>query len=148
MLILAVLGMVTSLCAAYDGGQGRGSPDGRAGGEHTLDKGDKGGSFKGDGYHDWLSPWEGYNTKHTTKYTTKPWHPDYPYHSYTYPVYYYYYSMPYYYSYPYYGWYYTPQYYDQWWDPWWATNVYGTGGVKYTFKSGGSYQSGFGFGDP
>jgi hypothetical protein len=140
MLTLAALGMVTMLCAAYDGGQGRGSPDSWAGSEH---KPDKGGSFKGDGYHDWLSPWDGH--------TTKPSHPDYSknvYPSYTYPVYYYYYSAPYHYYYPYYNWYYTPLSYDQRWDPWWATNVYGTGGAKYTFTSGWSSHSGFGFGDP
>ena len=133
--------MITSFCAAYDGWQDRGSPDGRAGGEHKPDKGDMGVSFKGDGYHDWLSPWDGH--------TPKPSHPDYyrtP--SYTYPVYYYYYSVPYYNYYPYYNWYYTPLSYDQWWDPWWGNNVYGTGGAKYSFSSSWSHHSGFGFGDP
>jgi hypothetical protein len=141
MLFLAALGMVTSFCAAYDGGQDRGSPDGKPGGEH---KPYDGGSFHGDGYHDWLSPWDGH--------TTKPMHPDHSqlFTTYTYPVYYSY-SVPYYYyypNYPYYNWYYAPQYNDLWWDPWWATNVYGTGGGKYTFKSDWSYHSGFGFGDP
>jgi hypothetical protein len=135
MLTLAALGMVTMLCGAYDGWQDGGSHDGKPGGDHKPDK-----DIKGDSYHDWLSPWDG-NAKdqwHNWDYSTKV---------YTYPVYYYY-STPYYYSYPYYSWYYAPQYYDQWWDPWWATNVYGVGGVKYSFKSGWGYQSGFGFGDP
>jgi len=126
MLTLAALGMVTLLCGAYDGWEGGGSHDGKAGGDHKPD-------FKWDGYHDWLSPWDG----HAKDY----WHKDYSTKVYTYPVYYYYYSAPYYY-YPHYSWYYTPQYYD----PWWATNVYT--GVKYSFKSGWSYHSGFGFGDP
>jgi hypothetical protein len=125
MLTMAALGMVTCLCAAYDGGLGI---------EH---KPDKGVSFHGDGYHDWLTPWDGH--------TTKPLHPDYSkkIYYYTYPYCYY---VPYYYYYPY-TWHYTPLSYDQWWDPWWATNVYGIGKVTYAFNSGWGYHSGLTFGD-
>lgn len=80
-------------------------------------------------YHDWLSPGFTYTYSWST--------PTYWYTTYTYPVYY-----------PVYRYYYTPvvYYYDPViWDPWYATNVYGLGGVTYHYSSSWSWHHGGGF---
>lgn len=88
-------------------------------------------------YYDWLSPGATYY-----------WGYPYTYYSSWYytPTYTYTYYPKYYYTWPVY---YSPVVYYDWnVDPWWATNVYGIGGMTYYYGTSWSYKGGFGFIDP
>jgi hypothetical protein len=92
--------------------------------------------------YDWLSPGGYYSWWYPTTYYYDWYYT--PTYTYAYYPTTYYYSTPAYYTTPVY--YSTPVVYYDWVDPWWATNVYGFGGITHYYSW--TYHSGFGFGDP